>query len=254
MGKSGLGERRTLIWRLAPLVFLGFLWIVYYISPGYGTEIYSFLLLKNVLLDKFVITGIIFGITAVLMFFFPYRFYIHAVFCLSWSLLRIIDGSTIYAFLLYLLGFIFLYRQGFFKNGGRIKLVIGGLLLVTAFLTQLHFGYIMVLLRFVWLIISVILGGIAIVVLNPEILEIRMKKRGMVLRLSPDKFTKEDVEILTKILAGEKYESIAIDEKKSMSTFKRYIQDLYHRLQVNDRTGFLTTYANYQIVLEQDDT
>jgi DNA-binding NarL/FixJ family response regulator len=63
-------------------------------------------------------------------------------------------------------------------------------------------------------------------------------------------FTATDVEILEKILAGSKYETIAQETDQSLSSLKKHIRKLFQRLQASDRVGFMSKYAKHRIVLD----
>ena len=72
----------------------------------------------------------------------------------------------------------------------------------------------------------------------------------MILPLNPKIFNAEDAEILKRILAGEKYESIAKHLGIKVNTLKKRIGKLYKNLAVGDKTIFMANFANHQIILE----
>jgi DNA-binding CsgD family transcriptional regulator len=70
------------------------------------------------------------------------------------------------------------------------------------------------------------------------------------LRLSPDQFTQRDVELLGKVLDGEKYEAIANEYGIAVSTLKNRIGILFRKLDVQDRVMFLVQYAHRTLILD----
>jgi DNA-binding CsgD family transcriptional regulator len=71
-----------------------------------------------------------------------------------------------------------------------------------------------------------------------------------VLRLSPDQFTQRDVELLGKVLDGEKYEAIANEYGIAVSTLKNRVGILFRKLEVQDRVTFLVQYARRTLILD----
>jgi len=236
-------------WRFAPLV-ISFVWLIDYIFRVFASDAASF---QRMIItpERFYIPIILIGIMFFFTITFPYQFYVHGAFCWIFGLLKLIDGGLANALLVHLLGYVFLYRQGFFRTNKRIKLIIGGLIIAAAIASQARFEDVYILTRVIHFVCSAVIIAIAGIILKPEIYIIRKKKQEMILALPSDLFTEKDAAILRKIQAGQKYESIANEENQALSTFKKYIRRLFNILIVSDRTSFLSLYANHQIIIER---
>ncbi|MCL2602058.1 MAG: hypothetical protein FWD91_04510 [Treponema sp.] len=249
--KKEFAKARGFLWRVSPALLMIILFSGF-VAQRVVYDRYDF---PNQIIapEHYVILAVIIGVMAIATIAFPYRFWIHAAFCLLWGLVRIADGELTTPLLLHFFGYVFLFRMGFFKSHEVLKLSSGMLLLMGAIASQyrlatgvfgsriLHFSLIFLLLFFVT------------VILRPEIHLIRKSRREPVLRLKASRFTEKDAEILRKILEGKKYEAIALEEGKSIPTFKRYVRRLFDMLQVSDRVSFISKYMNYTIILEDDE-
>ena len=239
----------TFVWRLVSviicLLLLGSFFFRYLVLSTYE---YSPIIVFG--MSGLLIPGITLIALMILLVIFPYHFYIHAVFCWGLGLLFLLDGGSTNALFMHLVSYIFLYRQGFFKKKALVKLICGGVLLLFVILTQLHFDlerFASNLPVYMNVALSPVIAGI---LLKPEIDWIKKRGRRMTLRLSPPRFTKKDALILEKIIQGEKYEAIAAEIQMPIGTLKRKIRNLFMKLQVSDRTLFLTLYAKHKVVFE----
>ncbi|MCL2193402.1 MAG: hypothetical protein FWB78_08410 [Treponema sp.] len=239
----------TVLWRFAPFAVSIVLLVDYYM------RVIGFPCFQGVLItpERFFIPVIITSIIAIATVFFPYQFYFHAMFCLSLGLLQLIDGEMTNALAVYFFGYIFLYRQGFFRSWKWPKLFIGILLIAIAVVSQSRLPHIDILPRLIQFADVPIILFLVAIILRPEIQAIQEKKRGMTLTLRQDLFTEKDAVILKKILAGNKYEAIAKAEGMVLSTFKKHTRRLFDILRVNDRITFMALYANHQIIIGNDD-
>ncbi|GHV89413.1 hypothetical protein AGMMS50267_17730 [Spirochaetia bacterium] len=162
---------------------------------------------------------------------------------------RLIDGGVTNALLIHFLSYIFLYRQGFFNTHHRIKLIIGGCLLAAAIASQIRFGYIILSQQLIRLFEMGFVVFVTAVFLRPQIRQIVDAEQ--ILHLPLDLYGEEDAAILRKIIAGEKYETIARETGRSVSAVKNHIHGVFQRLQVTDRVSFLSHYATHRIVREE---
>jgi len=235
------------LWRFAPLAISFVLMLDYYMWVA-NLSCFQGVLITP---ERFFIPATITGIIAIITVFFPYQFYIHATFCLSLGLLQIIDGEMANALAVYIFGYVFLYRKGFFKSHKRLKLLAGGMLVAAAILSQARLDH-DVTSRLIQLASIPVIIFLATVILRPELQAIHQatqdKRRDKTLTLRHELFTEKDVAILKKILAGHKYEAIAKEEGMVLSTFKKHTRRLFGILRVNDRITFMALYANHQIV------
>ncbi|MCL2230597.1 MAG: hypothetical protein FWC01_05835 [Treponema sp.] len=236
------------IWRFAPLL-TSIVWLFDYIIRIYTNDYISFSYMI-ITPDNFFIPCIIIGIMFILTFTFPYQFYIHGIFCWLFGLIRLIDGGLVNALLIHLLGYVFFFRQGFFRKNKIFKIIIGILIIIAAIVSQNRFDKILMMSRILHFSCSAVIIFISFIILNPEIQIIKKKMEKMTLVLQPNLFTQKDSIILQKILAGEKYETIANDEGMALSTLKKQIKRMFNILKINDRTCFLSLYANYKIVID----
>ena len=236
----------TALWRFAPLAIAFLLMVDYYMW------VVNLSCFQGVLItpERFFIPATLTGIIAIATVFFPYQYYFHAMFCLSFGLLQFIDGEMANALAVYLFGFVFLYRKGFFSSWKWLKLFVGGLLVVAAILSQARLSHDVASRLIQFADVPIIIFLVAII-LKPELQAIQEKKRDKTLILRHDLFTEKDVVILKKILAGHKYEAIAKEEGMFLSTFKKHTRRLFGILRVNDRISFMALYANHQIVFDK---
>ena len=240
---------KTIFWRFIPVIVC-FIWVIDYFVISYILKTPSQQITH---LPVNIVVTIILSIALISsVIFFPYQFYVHAAFCWLWGLYRFSYSGTTIALLMHLLGYVFLYRQGFFNSKKILKTSIGVLVLILAIAVQSRFGYFYMLQLSLRLIDFSLIILACYFVLKPEFSAIKKQKLEMLLRLPQSKFNLKDSEILTKILAGQKYEVIAREENETLVTFKRHIHRLFNALKVNDRITFLSLYANHKIILEND--
>ena len=252
MDKTKKGEflsRRGWFWRIAPALLMIILYVGFVVQTTvYARHDFSYLIITQ---ERYFIVIACIAVAAIATIVFPYQFWIHAVFCMTWGLVRIADGELTTPLVLYLFGSLFLFRMGFFKTHEVLKVASGIMLLVAAIISQyrlypgvfgpriMHFSLILVLLFLV------------VVVLQPEIQIIRSNRRARILSLNSERFREEDAEILRRVLAGEKYEAIAKDLARPVSTIKRHIGRMFDALQVSDRVSFLSRYADHTIIVQE---
>jgi len=239
-------SRRGWLWRLAPALIMIILYAGFIAQTTiYNRPDFSYMLITPE--RHIIIIGFI-AVATVATIAFPYQFWIHAAFCMIWGLVRIADGELTTPLVLYLFGSIFLFRMGFFKSHEVLKVASGVMLLVAAIISQyrLHSGIFVP--RMIYFSLILILLFLVVIVLQPEIKIIRIRRRKRILRLSPERFTEKDAEILRKIRAGEKYEAIAQGEEMSVSTVKRHISKMFDTLHISDHASFMSRYADHTIV------
>ena len=238
-----------IVYRFAPLV-VSIIWIISYIFHFYPSAAHpsQYTLINP---ERLHIPIMLISIMFFSVIFFPYKFINHGVFCWLFGLVWIIDGGMLIPFLIHLLGYVFLYRQGFFNKGKKIKLLIGVLIIIAAIASQARFPEINMLSGiFNFSCCSAVLI-LFYFILHPEVQTIKMKRQEMILELPPG-FTEKDAVILRRILCGSKYEVIAKEEDMALSTLKKHVRRMFDLLQVNDRTDFLAMYANHRIIVEKN--
>ena len=72
-----------------------------------------------------------------------------------------------------------------------------------------------------------------------------------VIRLSPGTFTSREVDMLNKVLLGEKYSAIATDTGQAESTLKHKLPLLFKKIGVTDRISFLAGFSRYKLVWQE---
>jgi DNA-binding CsgD family transcriptional regulator len=201
---------------------------------------------------------------------FPLQFYLYAGFCSVWGLLHIIDGGRMLGVLLYGLGLAFGYKKGFFKTWPAVKGIVHILVLLGALASQVRYGipYVMeTVLQGLALLIMAGLGGLLF--LENLSLRIRLEAphagTGMAtltppfmvtdseLRLSAPYFSRRDAQILQRVLAGDKYESIALEQGMGLSTLKKRLASLFSLLELPNKKAFIKRYEYHEVVLIPDE-
>ena len=241
-------DRRTFVWRLSSVIVC-LIWIGGFLGRYFTFGIYKPLPVIFFTTGGFVIPIVFMAGLMVLLLIFPYQFFIHAVVFWTLGLAQLIGGAGLNALILHLLGYLFLYRQGFFITKPLPKLIAGGIILMAALASQLRFGYEEFLLNTRYLIDFLMVMGITALLFIPEIKYLKNREKDMILHLSSGIFEEKDAAILEKILAGEKYETIAKEAGMAISTLKKHIRSMFERLRVSDRVNFMSMYAKHKIVL-----
>ena len=77
---------------------------------------------------------------------------------------------------------------------------------------------------------------------------------GSELRLSRNTFTGQDIQILRKILNGEKYEAVASELGMGLSTLKKRLTFLFSFLEISDKAHFLEQFENHTILFDDLET
>ncbi|MDR1399713.1 MAG: LuxR C-terminal-related transcriptional regulator [Treponema sp.] len=199
-------------------------------------------------------------IVCVVLVIFPLQFSIYAVFCCLWGLIHLIEGGSFGGILMYGLGLLFALKGEFFHTHGRVKLCLAILVLAGAVLSQIHYGFehlYETLLDMVAIFLIALLGGllygreIQAQVSGEDVNEdmAGSERQKSMLLLPRSMFTQRDVKILQLVLAGNKYEGIASEQKISLSSVKKRVRVLYNHLNLPDRVSFINAYEGYAIEL-----
>jgi DNA-binding NarL/FixJ family response regulator len=62
-------------------------------------------------------------------------------------------------------------------------------------------------------------------------------------------FKRQDVDLLRAVLAGEKYDNIADEQKMGLSTIKRRVKAMFEYVNVPDRSTFMALYEDHTVEL-----
>jgi DNA-binding CsgD family transcriptional regulator len=166
---------------------------------------------------------------------------------------NLIAGETILGFLAMPLFYGFAQRGGFFKTRGKVKIIVMVLFFLASLATQRRFGA-----GFLWqscagIVKALFLCSLLLLSFLPEALKHLDRGESPVVRLSPDKFTRRDVNMLNRVLEGEKYAAIAAEYGLAESTLKNRLRLLFGKIGVADRVGLLVSHARHILALEGDE-
>jgi hypothetical protein len=240
------GEKRgVLIWRVAAVIIcLGWaidFWVRAIVLVTVTRE--QDILSPPVFITFYAVAGLLF----IISMFFPRELYIHGGLCWLWGLLRIIDGGSITALSLHILGYLFLTRRGFFRTFLKTKVSVAALVALLAFATQFRYSVALLTEHCLQVFDFLVLVVIIVMIFYPELNNAwrRWKDSPIAMTLDPALFSQQDVATLRKILVGDKYESIAHESDISVSTLKKRVHILYGKVGVQDRTDFMAKYSHY---------
>jgi hypothetical protein len=243
-------KRGVLIWRVAAVIIC-LAWAIDFLVRAVVLVTVireQDILSAPVFITFYAVTGALF----IMSMFFPRELYIHGGLCWLWGLLRIIDGGSIVALSLHILGYLFLARRGFFRTFLKTKVSVAALVVLLAFATQIRYSVVLLVEHSLQLFDFSVLVVITVMIFYPEIHKAwqRWKDSPISMTLDPALFNAQDVAMLRKILAGDKYVSIAARESDiSVSTLKKRVRVLYSNLGVQDRTDFMARYSRHTIEL-----
>ncbi|WP_010253125.1 helix-turn-helix transcriptional regulator [Treponema primitia] len=170
-----------------------------------------------------------------------------------YELCNLIAGDSVIGFLTVPIFYAFAQRSGFFKTRGRAKRFAMVLLFLAALASQYRFGISFLCKSFISIIATVILCVVGFLLFLPELQKNLGAEHTPVIRLSPKKFTRRDVDMLNKVLEGEKYTAIAAEYGLAESTLKNRLRILFNKIGVSDRISFLSGYARYILALEEEE-
>jgi hypothetical protein len=189
-------------------------------------------------------------LVALIIIFLPLKFWFHAVMCYIWGCLRIIDGMSTLGMLGCIMGVLFVYSLGMFRQHKKIKIIIITLMPACATVISI------LARREIWtrVLISYLdfsfLAILFILFFRTERYQSLAVQHGTSLVL-PCECSDTDRDILQRILNGEKYLSIFTDHNISESTFKHQVMPkLFHLIGVADRRAFMTRYSGSIVSIE----
>lgn len=196
---------------------------------------------------------VLYGMTilaSVLLIVFPLKLRVYVFLWCLWGLVHLIEGRSILGSVEYMLGCMFAYHLGFFRKLPRIKTSVALAILLTAIAIQISYHFSLWVEILLWYLEFLLTVSIVAIVFSPEIHKIQAERRESIMRLAVPDFSEQDADILQKVLAGEKYETIAKAVNMTMPTFHRCIRQLYAKIGVGDRTSFLLRYVGYTVMLQ----
>lgn len=198
-----------------------------------------------------------------ILIYLPLQFYIYAGLCCFWGLINIINGGGLSGLLMYGLGLLFAHKMGFFKTHPLSRTLIAALVVLAALLFQIRYGIDHFMGSLLECLELFVIAGL-IAALFHQKLAAAVKHQpeeappirafsvtDTELRLDRDHFTDRDLLVLQSILAGTKYDIIALEQRMGLSTLKKRLALLFSLLDVQDRLQFLERYEEHILVWRQ---
>jgi DNA-binding CsgD family transcriptional regulator len=247
--KNISNSRSLWVWRLFAIgysllsifILLGNIFILEpELSPQISGVFYNWIFIFSIILLALVLV-------------FPQYLYFYAIDCCFQALVGIVTGGSIIGILLYLLGCMFAFRQGFFRTHRSLKIAVLFCVFIVAVLSQYRFGLILFMKTFLDLVVVIFVAGAALFLFSSQLNNLMLKPKTGTLALKAAEFTVKDAEMLRRIIAGQKYETIAQDMGMADITFKKHIRTVFARLGVDDRLAFLARYSNYTVTHENEE-
>jgi DNA-binding CsgD family transcriptional regulator len=165
----------------------------------------------------------------------------------------IIAGETALGFLTMPLFYVFAKRSGFFKTRAKAKIFTLAFLFLIALASQSRFGPEFLRQSCAGIVKALFLCFLMFLSFLPGTLKRPDREKAPVIMLSPEKFTRRDVNMLNRVLEGEKYAAIAAEYGLAESTLKNRLRMLFGKIGVSDRIGFLVSHSRHVLVLEGDE-
>lgn len=212
------------------------------------------------------------------LIFVPMKFYLYAIMCFIWGLFNIVDGGSSNGLLMYALGCLFAYKQGFFAKRTPVKYLILFLPLI-AFGFQYRFGTTILvasamdlLFLLMFFLLVFLLFGESFLLQNSEkpsesagkidvneltaeemlivkemianktfyaIEDDNEKPFGYVGKVDLSVLTVDEILIVKEVLEDKMLKNIARDRHKSDSVIKQQMSDIYKKLKIYNKTHLL---------------
>jgi DNA-binding CsgD family transcriptional regulator len=212
-----------------------------------------------------------FGIATLLIVWIvkPREFYVPALFCWLWGLMQLIDGGSLGATSLHLFGYLFALKRGYFRTRTVVKIVVAAVILIAALISQVRYSVVFLIRHGLQVLDFALVAAAVALVFYSDFQEFLRQRAAVTLPpkavpseaeqpeaaplflyIDPLRCTIQELAILQRILAGDKYESIARDYGMAVSTLKRRIRSLYTVIGVLDRADFMVRYSRYTLKFE----
>ncbi len=236
------------LWKIIPATGLFFTLlviianIVIQSSPDFAHEVD---VTSTITLISNSLTAIVF----LYLVIFPPRLFVYAGLCFFNGLLNIVMGGDIIGFLLYVLGTAFLFRGEFFREKARTKLFALVLILLGALLFQILTSTAQFLHSLLYIGVLAIIFALLLFLFYPFLTSLMPEPAEKpVIDLGTFDMKNRDLDFLKRVLANEKYDSIANSYHISESTIKQRMLVLYKKLGVENRNEFLLLASKSELV------
>lgn len=185
------------------------------------------------------------------LLFNPLHFTAHVIVMYVYGIGNFLDGGNVIGLICIIASAVFLYFINFFKNHMILKIIAFSIIPIASVFMQIFFeGPLMF-----WISAMHILGALFMMLLVFLLFYPRLKELGtqhFEKKVDSSLCTTQDLDFLTRVLAGEKYSAIAAFHNISESKLKARMLELYKILEVKDRVEFLMIYSNTSFVLENN--
>ena len=235
------------VWKTLAYVGTGFMVVCMVIS------IFQFFLEKKTepsLIIRYV--SLFINATALVCFIYlsfnPFHFRAYSILLYVYGIGNIIDNGNILGMLCVLTSCAFLYVTDFFRKKRVPKIVLLSIPPLVSLISQyFHSSKVVFAISVMHIAGAVFITSIAVLLFYPRLKELDMHRNEYFLSLKD--FSERDLLWLQKVLEGERYQTIADISKVSESTVKCHMPELYKKLNVADKTEFLTLYHNTKFIL-----
>lgn len=165
----------------------------------------------------------------------------------------ICEPGNMMALFMYFLSISSLYARGYFNKNRKVKNIIAICFLLILIFSEVRFGKEIFIKAFIQNIgFSFVFGCSLFFIFSyaGDLQDLQQENNKLNIHNYPD-LKKRDADWLVKVQKGEKYGSIAIDEKMSVGSVKNRFKIIFDELGVGDRKGFLNKYSDYEIFYEE---
>lgn len=176
----------------------------------------------------------------------PERMAVYAYIFFLNGCLNIIDGGDMVGCLMFYLTFSIALRLGFFQKRHVIKLVLFFSALAAALLSQLRLGTAKFLHSILFSGVMLLMLGFQFFIMRQyfsDLMPIRKKK----INLASYPLQERDYDLIRRVLADEKYSSIAMEYSVTESAIKQRMRQIYRIFDVRDRNAFLLLCSGAEI-------
>jgi len=182
--------------------------------------------------------------------FYPEKIGILSIIAFYYSVrIELVEPENMMGLFMYFLTISSLYARGHFNRNRKTKNIAAVVVFLALLLTQIRFGSEIFFTSLVCHIGYGFVFACCVFFIRAYLFDL-FEEESDKKKLNIQKYSelkKRDADWLVKIQKGEKYESIAIDEKMSVGSVKNRFKIIFDELGVGDRRGFFNKYSDYEI-------
>lgn len=190
----------------------------------------------------------------ILLIVYPHRLEFLSISSFIYSFECIVfEENNPMGFCMFFLGMVALYIRGFFVFKEKLKMITSTIILLCMIILRLHFGKQFFFNTLSENIAYPLVLGITLLLLKKNSQSIRDSITNRILNLADyPSLNENDVPLLQKVLENKQYKIISAELFRTEGTIRNRLNKIYDILGVMDKTGFITTYAGYDIVFDKD--